>query len=98
MKSKQEKIEEYQAAVQTVALCARMIGEHDLPELLAAIEHADAIGPILDPTLWRDRHGAMHEDKEVLEAGLPLYRLAQKVRANYMQKLEEVAAKAEAGV
>jgi hypothetical protein len=74
------KIEEYQGAVQGVVLCARLIEQYDIPKLLEAIERADAFGGMLDPTLWRGKHGAMMEDKAVLEAGLPLWRLAKKIR------------------
>lgn len=66
------KIKEYQDAVLTAKLCANMLIAHDLSGLLAAIERADAIGPLLDPTLWRDKQKAMEEDAELLRAALKL--------------------------
>lgn len=72
--------EEYQGAVLGVAMAARMIGEHDIPKLLQAIEMAHATGPIFDPTLYRAKMQAMEEDKRILEAGLPLWNLAKMLK------------------
>lgn len=47
---------------------ASLVGEAPLPEMIAAIEHADAIGPLVDPTAYRDKVAAMHEDLEMLRA------------------------------
>jgi hypothetical protein len=58
----------YQSAVKTAALCAQMLAQFDIPELLTAIERGHAFGPILDPTLYRDKAKAMNEDKELLQA------------------------------
>jgi hypothetical protein len=69
-------VETYQSAVQACAIAATLLRQHDIPELLRAIEHADAFGPLLDPTLWRDKHEAMNRDRKLLEAALPLWRLA----------------------
>lgn len=74
-----EKIAEYRAAVTQVALAARVIGSHDLPGLLAAIETAHAVGPMLDPTLYREGVKAMDEDADVLRAAMPLYYLAKRL-------------------
>jgi hypothetical protein len=95
--STEAKIAEYRTAITTIALCARMIAEHDLPKLLADIEHADSVGPILDPTLWRDKHRAMEQDREILKAALPLHTLAKKMQDLFLQQVEGVAEGAEAG-
>ncbi len=63
-----EQIDEYQDAVRRVALVASMLADIDFAKLIRAIDHADAVGPILNPTLWRDRHKAMHEDRTLLVA------------------------------
>lgn len=73
-------VAEYQAAVRAVVVAARMLEPYDIAEMLRQIEHADAFGPIIDPTLWRYRRGAMLEDREILEAALPLKALAKKLR------------------
>lgn len=37
-----------------------------LEEMLAAIEHSEALGPILEPTLFLQRGKALSEDKQVV--------------------------------
>lgn len=68
----QTKIAEYQEAVKACALARALLQVHDIPGMLRAIDHADAVGPILDPTLYRERAGAMAEDRQLLKAALPL--------------------------
>jgi hypothetical protein len=70
---------EYQVAVKAVVLCARLLSVHDIPEIIAAIEHSDAFGCFIDPTLWSANRDKML-DKEVLQAGLPLWKLAKKLQ------------------
>lgn len=79
------RIEEYQLAVRSCALMAGLLLMHDLPGLIKAIESADAIGPLIDPTLWRAKGSAMLEDKELLEAALPLWRYARARKADAMK-------------
>lgn len=67
-----EKIERYRSAVMTAAMAAQLLAQHDIAALLADIATADAIGPVLDPTLWRDKHEAMEQDRELLKAALAL--------------------------
>lgn len=63
---------EYQATVKHVALMAQLLAGLDIPAILAAIDRAGAIGPILDPTLYREKNQAMEEDAELLRAAIPL--------------------------
>lgn len=70
-------IDEHQSAVCAAVVCARMLKQYDIPELLRAADRAEAVGPFLDPTLWQKKHKALAEDKEMLEAALPLWRLAK---------------------
>lgn len=70
---------QYQSAVQAVVVMMQIVLTHDLPSILRAIEHADAVGPILDPTTWIKKHKAMHEDRQLLKAALPLWELAHKI-------------------
>ena len=72
-------IEEYQSAVQASVLCSRMLSQYDIPQLLRDIEHADAVGGLFNPSLWIQKRIAMYEDREALEAALPLWRLAKKL-------------------
>lgn len=62
----------YQHAIRTCAAAREVLSGLDIPGLLRAIDHADALGPILDPTLYREKAKAMAEDKALLQAALPL--------------------------
>lgn len=73
-----QKVAEYQSAIVAVRIAATMLAQHELTEILRAIEFADSFGPVLDPTLWRDKHEAMEQDREVLKAALPLWKLGRK--------------------
>lgn len=46
-----------------------------LEEAIAAIDRADAIGPVVDPTLYRAKAQVMGEDRQVLLAVRELGRL-----------------------
>jgi hypothetical protein len=81
---------EYQAAVAVCATTAGVLTHVDLPAILESIEKAHTVGPILDPTLYRDKRKAMEEDAELLKAALPLWRLAKK-------RIEAAKAKEAAG-
>ena len=70
---------EYQDAVRTVALTARVLSAHDIPAILRAIEHTDTVAPFLDPTLWQRNRDKMLEDRAMLRAALPLHELAQQL-------------------
>jgi hypothetical protein len=61
-------IEEYRHARITCELARNFLKQHDFKKLLNAISLADSVGAMLDPTLWRDKHEAMLEDKAVFEA------------------------------
>lgn len=50
-------------------------------DMLAAIERADSIGAIIDPTLYRANHAAMMEDKRVVEAVHALAELGRAIQA-----------------
>jgi len=70
---------DYQAAVLSVVMAARMLLQHDLDAVLAAIDRAGAIGPLLDPTLYREKGQAMQEDRELLMAAKPLWDIGKKL-------------------
>lgn len=72
--------DDYAAAIMSCVMAARLLSLHDLPGILAAIERTEALGPLLDPTLYRDRSRAMWDDKEMLEAAMPLWRLAERLK------------------
>ena len=71
------RVGQYQAAVIACAMARQLLQTHDLEGILRAIGDAHALGPVLDPTLYRDRAKAMEEDRALLEAALPLARLGR---------------------
>lgn len=83
-------IEEYRENLKTCGLSAMFLERVNIPDMLARIEKADAIGGLIDPTLWRDKHGAMMQDKELFEAALPLWRYAQKIRESVRPKTNPI--------
>lgn len=49
-------------------LARNFLTQHNFKKLLDAISVADSLGAMLDPTLYRDKHAAMLEDRVVFEA------------------------------
>lgn len=63
------KAHEYQMILDQVTLLARLaLNVEDVDEALSAIDHADSVGPLLDPTAWMKGHEEMGEVKKLLEA------------------------------
>jgi hypothetical protein len=87
-----EQISEYRSALLLILNSARVMTVVDLPKLLSDIEHAHAVGPMLDPTLYREKMRAMDEDKEILTAALPLWKLAKKLEERARAAESEKAA------
>jgi hypothetical protein len=73
----QELADDYRENVERVAMIASLLREVPVPDLLIAIERADAAGPVLDPTLWIEASDEMHRHRDLLRAALPLWRLAK---------------------
>ena len=72
--------DDYRQYVVNAALLANMAAQIPVTELLTAIEH-DAVGPIVDPTLYRDRARALEQDRELLEAVAPLAAMGRRLLA-----------------
>ena len=72
-----EHAESYRENIKRLAMIAALLREVPVPELLVAIERADATGPVLDPTLWIKASPEMHRHRDLLRAALPLWRLAK---------------------
>jgi hypothetical protein len=82
--------ERYQAALKACAEACRIVSQHDIRGLIEAIDHAHAVGPIVDPTLYRDKAEAMEQDRELLQAALPLFAYREKA----IQRIFDQATKA----
>ena len=74
------KEEEYQLAVIACGQCAGLLAAHDVRGLIKAISRAETVGPMLDPTAYIRNRDKMLQDKELLEAALPLIRWYEKVK------------------
>lgn len=86
--TREEKIANYQSIVGQVTLVAEHLAELDLPSILRDIERAETLGPFLDPTLARQKWQAMMEDKELLEAALPLSEMGLRVKDELQRRKE----------
>ncbi len=75
------RVTEHRATVHACLTAARLISAYDLRGALDAIARADTVGPILDPTLYKAKAEAMHQDAEILRAALPLWKLALEMQA-----------------
>jgi hypothetical protein len=83
---------EYQMAVDQVVMLARMSLEVEADEVLKAIDHADTVGPYLDPTAWIRGHEAMGEVKKLVVAFARFQAEAKRQK----ERLEAESAAAEA--
>jgi hypothetical protein len=72
---------EYRETMMKVALLAQLAADLPVSEMLSAINRADSVGHIVDPTLYRAKHKAMCEDADMLRAIAPLVALGKKLRA-----------------
>jgi hypothetical protein len=59
---------QYQAGLVMAHAIAATIRELPLAELLREVEHAEAMGPFLDPTAWMRKGKQFREDAAVLRA------------------------------
>lgn len=60
--------EEYEAGVRQAFHLAALLMELELDPLIAAINYADSVGPVVDPTLWMRGNHAMAQHLKVLVA------------------------------
>lgn len=69
----------YRSVVVTASFAAKMLEHLDFDAVIAAIDRAEAVGPIVDPTLYREKSQAMREDRELLVAARELQKIALKM-------------------
>jgi hypothetical protein len=55
-----------------VQIAAGILADLDLAGVLRAMEHADALGPITDPTLYQQASAKMDAQRALVRAALPL--------------------------
>lgn len=71
--------DEYKTYLSVVSNCARSLALVPVREMLDVIELSEAIGKILNPTLYHANADAMAEDKNVLMAALSLLRIGETI-------------------
>ena len=67
--------EQYAQTQHTILTLAEIVRDLPLSEFLQAIRRADAIGPIVDPSLWIKGQEKMHEIERMAE-GLRRFQFA----------------------
>jgi len=71
----------YRVAMESIVMAANLIRQYDLPGMIESINFADRVGPFVDPTMYMHNAHLMHKSKEIIEAALPLWRLAERNEA-----------------
>lgn len=72
--------DEYQQAVTACAISAGVLAQHGIDSAIRSIDLADSVGPIVDPSLWMKKRGAMGEDRELLLAARKLAELGRRMK------------------
>lgn len=62
-----------------------------IPDMINAINRAESVGPFLDPTLFMKNMDKMREDKKLLEALLPIWKLINKIKLESSTKASNIA-------
>lgn len=79
----------YHRRLQEMFLAARLVIElQDLPEMFALMQHSEAFGCFVDPTLWRKGIGALEQHKEICAALLDAQGKLQKAKAALLPIIE----------
>jgi hypothetical protein len=74
-------IDEYQAHLLKAYAALRVINSIPVERMLDMYARHEAIGPMLDPTAFRAKAGAMREDRDVLVALRPAIELGRRLMA-----------------
>jgi hypothetical protein len=72
---------EYQGHMIMLWTAAEAISKMPLITILERMNRAEALGPLLDPTLWRDKSKQFQEDKRIVEAALHVARAFAEIKA-----------------
>lgn len=70
----------YRADMMKIMAALTVIHTIDVPGYIEKINRTEAFGCFVDPSLYRQKSQAMLEDKSILEAALPLWKLSQKLK------------------
>jgi hypothetical protein len=75
----------YLQTQQTVLTMASIVKDLPLVDFLNAIEHADALGPAIDPTLWMQGHRKMYAVRDLASSLLTF----QSAVTNLLDEIQE---------
>ncbi len=70
----------YEPTLSLLWAWAQQIQRMPLNEMIHAANRADSLGAVLDPTLYRDKHKAMSQDMELLNAFASVKRVLDNMR------------------
>jgi hypothetical protein len=70
----------YKANLASLWAMAHLVEEAPIAEMLAAADYADAVGSILNPTLYIQKAQALREDTEMLGALLHVQQVLGRIR------------------
>jgi len=60
--------DEYELIQNQIMLLGSAVKDLDLDDFIAEIDHADTVGPILDPTAWIKGHDTMYQIRKLAVA------------------------------
>ena len=73
---------DYQEQLEIALMATRaffaLANEVDFTQLILRMERADALGPMIDPTLWIKAHGGLDSQRKTIEAAAAFKRALQK--------------------
>jgi hypothetical protein len=75
--------EEYMESLASTFFIVRQVLTMPLEEVYRKMEIADAMGPIVDPTLYKAVMGSFQFQKEVVEAALEFKKKLQEIQARH---------------
>lgn len=87
--------QQYALSLSLVGQAATLLSLADLDTVLRTIGMAESVGPILEPTMYRNASvsGSLRQQREIVEAAIALRDVAQRIQKELVEK-----AKAEARV
>lgn len=74
---------EYKAAQMQLVMLARILADIDLPALQNLITRGNSIGPIIAPTMYRDKMGDLERMEGLVQAFMPAWKKANEMRDEF---------------
>lgn len=79
-------------------LLAHLIAQLPLERMVGAQNTCDAVAPLISPRLWREKHGALEQDRDICRALLGVKQAVEKMGDDaahaQIQNAHEILAKA----